>query len=181
MDRKILNWMPVVLFSFAVFCAFSSQPGYGQGSDNCWSTPTVVPLLPDISDTGTTAGYANDYDCGRGHAGPDVVYKFIVSTQTPVPLDIQIIGTADFDADWSITSVCDATSGDIGCWDFIYGIAPPTPGNKWGLINHHVDLDHGEYYIWVDGHTETASGNYEIVIKPATPTPTFTPTPVPTS
>ncbi len=65
-----------------------------QGGDT-FASAFTIPSLP-FTDTGTTAGYANDYDevCPTGSLAPDVVYRF--ESATPQSIEVDLCGS-DYD------------------------------------------------------------------------------------
>ncbi|MCD4654433.1 hypothetical protein K8T06_10935, partial [bacterium] len=128
---------------------------------------------------GRTYGFGDSHDCepGWGHSGPDVLYAFTVFEGQ----SMQILGEADYDADWAISTICDKTSADIICEDKVWpheilscSTIPEPYG--WGTLNYTIS-DPGEYFLWVDGHLSGDFGNYclELIC-----TGTITPSPTPT-
>ena len=100
----------------------------------------------------------NDFDCSSGTGqfdSPDGVYRFYA----PRRHRILITGEATSDLDWSISSVCDESTGDILCADNAGShVDPPCSAlggvSPWGDINFSFDTgsdDAGYYYLWVDG------------------------------
>ena len=152
-------------------------------TQECAFLPTPTPLPPD-GDTcddvieleamdcycGSTTGKVNDYDPSGINTfnGPDMVFKFTVSNRERV----HIIGEANFDADWAIASVCDASTADYLEQNY-YGVhndpscslIEPHVTNS--VLNYNFDPPAGEYYLWVDGYG-SASGDFcfEIQIYP---------------
>lgn len=158
-------------------------------------TPTATPTFaPPAGDTcmdavsiacgdcvnGYTFSAADDHDCGTGHAGVDVVYEFVLASDSTVTF----VGEATFDADWTIATACDASTGDILCVDYEGTAAVPscsTTGSPsaGGRLNFTQFLTAGTYYIWVDGYFASSAGEYSLEISCVTgptPTPTSTPT-----
>lgn len=154
-------------------------------------TPTVTPTSPPpVGDTcidaisiacgdcvtGSTVGANNDHDCGTGHPGGDVVYELVVTDDA----NITFIGEADYDADWTIATTCDATTGDILCVDYTGTATDPSCSSLshayGGYINHTEFLTTGTYYIWVDGYFASSVGNYALeILCDNNPTPTPAP------
>ncbi len=124
----------------------------------------------------TTYNYGNNHDCGTGHQGLDVVYQF----EIPDTRQVQFIGEADYDADWTIATSCSSSAGDILCVDQYGTHADPGCGglihNEYGYMNYTAILNAGAYFIWIDGYYSGGYGNYALEIRCSAP-PTHTPTP----
>ncbi len=178
------------------FC--ESAPSSGTAND-CLYTPTPLPTAtftatPVPGDTcddpiiiacnecvvGTTDGATNFHDCGTGHGGPDLVYELTLLEDTFV----QIIGEADYDADWTLAETCSDTAGEIVCADDYGDHVDPSCGdithNTYGYMNYEGMLTAGTYYIWVDGYYSYSYGNYALEVVCVTGTPTEVPTVIPT-
>jgi hypothetical protein len=128
-----------------------------QGGDTIFDA-TVIPGLP-YSDTGTTAGYVNDYDevCPySGSTAADVVYVYTAAVSEPV--DIDLCGSS-YDTK---LYVYDAGLALVACNDDFYG------GDPCGLYVsklENVALTAGQtYYIVIDGYG-TAFGAYVLDIS----------------
>jgi hypothetical protein len=128
-----------------------------QGGDTI-ATATVVPGLP-YSDSGSTAGYANDYDAVCPYTfsnAPDVVYVY----QTPVDVlvDIDLCGSA-YDTK---VFVWDSDQNVVACNDDYY-TGPPC-GAYVSFLSA-VTLQAGQiYYIIVDGYGSDY-GAYQLEIR----------------
>jgi hypothetical protein len=151
-------------------------PGAG---DDCTDP---IPISCGECVLGSTVGYTNQHDCGAGHEGPDTVFELVLTEDT----EVTFVGEADFDADWSIASVCDGTIADLLCVDFQDPQQDPTCSSivhqQYGYFTHTALLTAGVYYIWVDGYFFDSAGNYALEITCAGPTATPVPptaTPVP--
>ena len=58
------------------------------GGGDTFATATVIPSLP-YTDSGTTVGFANDYDPPCAHAGAsDVVYRYAPAVNTCVTISL---------------------------------------------------------------------------------------------
>jgi hypothetical protein len=86
-----------------------------------------------------------------------VVYQF----EIPESSQVQFIGEADYDADWTIATVCDAETGDVLCADWNGAHLDPLCGDivheNFGFLNYEF-TGTGTYYIWVDGFNEDDLG-----------------------
>ncbi len=128
-----------------------------QGGDTIASA-TVVPGFP-YCDSGTTVGYANDYDeaCPyQGSVSPDVVYLVVSATTRPVNIDL--CGSS-YDTK---LYVYDGASTLIACNDDFYS-GPPC-GEYVSKIENLMLIAGATYYVIVDGYG-TASGSYELEIS----------------
>jgi len=107
------------------------------------------------------------------------VYQFALAESCPV----RIIGEADYDADWTIATACDSTTGDLLCADLFGTHEDPSCGaishNGWGYVNYSATLAAGDYWIWVDAYYGS-SGNFTLEVTCPTVTPTLAPTLTPT-
>ncbi len=135
-----------------------------QGGDTC-ATATVIPSLP-FGDSGTTVGYANNYDgydgggCPySGSTSPDVVYQYTPGANQTV--DITLCNGSAYDTK---VYVFGGTCGNmIECDDDACG-SPSYQSEILGL-----SLTGGTtYYIVVDGYGG-ASGSYQLDITAAEP------------
>jgi len=123
-----------------------------QGGDTIFDA-TVIPGLP-YNDTGTTAGYFNDYDeaCPyTGSTSPDVVYTYVSSDNVNVLIDL--CGSS-YDTK---LYVYDASLVQVACNDDFY--FDDVCGTFVSAIEN-LPLNGGEtYYIVVDGYGGE-SGDY---------------------
>ena len=129
----------------------------------------------------------NDHhDCGPGgFAGGDIVYAFSV----PDEMLVTLMAEADFDADFALTTVCDDGSAVVEqvCVDF-QGTDPDISCSQIdmpdlsGVFTHVWYSEPDIYYLWIDGHDYSETGDYavELTYATLTPTPTETPTCTPT-
>jgi hypothetical protein len=134
-----------------------------QGGDTI-GLAHVIPSLP-YTDSGTTAGYTNDYDAVCPYTGgtaPDVVYMFTPPYFSVV--DIDLCGS-NFDTK---LYVYDQDLNLIACNDDFY-TGPPC-----GIYVSKLEclpLPGGETYdIVIDGYG-SASGDYTLEFHPSTPPP----------
>jgi hypothetical protein len=129
-----------------------------QGGDSI-ATATLIPALP-YSDSGTTAGYVDDYDevCSySGGTAPDVVYKYIATWATTIAIDL--CGSS-YDTK---LYVYDDGLNLIACNDDFYFDAPC---GVYVSRLENVQLNAGTtYYIIVDGYG-TAYGDYVLEVVP---------------
>jgi hypothetical protein len=127
-----------------------------QGGDTI-ANATVIPGLP-YYDTGTTAGYTDDYSgsCYFAGGAPDVVYMFVPAAN--MALDIDLCGST-YDTG---LYVYDAGLNEIACNDDFCGLQSTV---------HNVPFVAGAtYYIIIDGYGN-AYGAYQITIGPCCPPP----------
>ena len=119
---------------------------YKQGGDTIFDA-TVIGGLP-YYDTGTTAGYAHDYDeiCPySGSTAPDVVYTF-----TPTEDVVVLVDLCGSSYDTKVY-VYDAGLALVGCNDDFY-FSDPDCGNYTSAIENLPLLGGMQYYIIVDGY-----------------------------
>ncbi len=142
-------------------------PNGRQGGEDC-STATVIGALP-YSDTGTTAGYADDYDppdattdCPYNpSAAADVVYLYTPPSSTTITIDLCASGydTKVFVYETTCTDpplYCD----DDGC-----------PGSTYRSILEDVAVSGGrDYYIVIDGYGGD-EGTYDLQVYDYIPPP----------
>ncbi len=150
--------------------------------DTCYDPFTIS---PGDCVTGTNAGMHPDYDCdepGSTAAGADVVYELSL----PQPGLLQIIGEADYDADWSISNDC-GIGPYLLCTDTSSTHQEPScgvvEGGFWGDLVWSQNVPAGLYFIMVDTWSSgSTTGNYafDVIFSTATPVPTNTPTNTPT-
>ncbi len=150
-------------------------------------TPTPIPpvndscpgtdLYPDTCVCGNSIGAYDSFDCGVGFNGGDVVFHL---TNLQTGAIYQLIGDAEYNADWAISTVCNNSSGDVLCLagtDY-----PETPqcstltANQYGFANFEWIAYQTEYWIWVDSQNSMITlGEYCVEVKTvSTPTPTPT-------
>ena len=124
-----------------------------RGDGDTIATAIVIPALP-YNDTGTTAGYVNDYDeiCPySGSTAPDVVYKYVATSSQSV--DIDLCGSG-YDTK---LYVYDAGLNLIACNDDFYFGAPC--GAYVSKLENVPFVAGTTYYIIIDGYG-AASGAY---------------------
>ena len=141
--------------------------GHRQGGDTC-DTATVIGGIP-YTDTGTTAGYVNDYDevCPyTGSTAPDVAYSFTPGSDIVVDITL-CIGITDYDTKLYVyQGSCPGTL--VACNDDACS-SPYYSSYVSQLVG--VSLPAGStYYIIIDGYG-TSSGNYTIDIVENVPPP----------
>ena len=127
-----------------------------QGGDTI-ALAHVIPSLP-YSDSGTTAGYNNDYDAVcpyTGSTAPDVVYKYVAPVTETRAIDL--CGST-FDTK---LYVMDAAQTVLACNDDFYSGAPC--GVYVSLIENFTFVAGSTYYIVVDGYG-AASGTYFLAL-----------------
>jgi hypothetical protein len=128
-----------------------------QGGDTI-ATATYIPALP-YYDSGTTAGYVDNYDEACPYAGataPDVVYKYVPTAA--VAVDVDLCGS-NYDTK---LYVYDAALNVIACNDDYYFGAPC--GTYVSRLENVLLNSGATYYIVVDGYG-TASGNYVLTVQ----------------
>jgi len=122
-----------------------------------------------------TKFHANNFACGtEGFFGPDRVFSFKIQS----PQIVQIVGEADFDADWAFSSDCASGSADIFCVDRFGPYQPPECStilaenvDMFSVLNKTLHLEPGKYYLWVDGYSEFCNGNFSFEIVSTDPEP----------
>lgn len=139
-----------------------------QGGDTCASA-TVISSLP-YTDSGTTAGYTNDYDevCPyTGSTSPDVVYSYTPAASTSVNVTL-CTGTTNYDTKLYVYEGTCATPS-LACNDDSCP-APLYPSSFVSALEN-VPLTGGQtYYFVVDGYGG-GSGDYTIDVTEWQPPP----------
>jgi hypothetical protein len=132
-----------------------------QGGDTIF-TATVIPSIP-YSDTGTTAGYVNDYDeaCPyTGSTSPDVVYSYTPTALSSVTVDL-CYSQYDtkvyvYNSSLALVACNDDFWFDLPCYTFSSRV-------------ENVPMSAGEtYYIVVDGYGGSF-GTYQIDVAEIPP------------
>ena len=144
-------------------------------NDQC---PGIM-VYPDDCHCGNSLGANDDFDCGLGFDGSDMVYRLSGLQVDAVYL---FKAEADYNADYAIASVCDGSSDDVMCaGKKDPHIAPScstiTEPNSSGYATMQWTAEHSDYWIWIDS-TGSAWGDFcfEVVtIRTPTPTPTAPP------
>jgi hypothetical protein len=158
MKYRVLVIIVILLtFSFATIVSpqeithYGDRPAITQGGDNI-NDAFPIPDIP-FSDSGTTAGYTNDYagNCGQDNGAPDVVYSYTA------PYNMIIIaslcGQSNFDTRLYVFE--DNPENIIACNDDYCGLV--------SQINC-LELSPGHtYYFVIDGYG-TAAGDYSFYI-----------------
>lgn len=130
------------------------------GGDTCASA-TVISSLP-FSDTGTTVGFADDYDevCPyTGSTSPDVVYSYTPAVNETVTISLCLNSAYDTKL-YVYEGSCGGTL--IGCNDD--GCISPL--SDYASVLSNVSLTAGNtYYIVIDGFGGD-SGNYTLDVTP---------------
>ncbi len=141
---------------------WEEDPEVPPGGGDTIASAVVIPGLP-YDDTGTTAGYTDDYDeiCPySGATAPDVVYKYVATTTQPVNVDL--CGSA-YDTK---LYVYDGALNLIACNDdFYFGAPCGTYVSKLENVNLYAGTT---YYVIIDGYG-AASGDYVIAIDTFAP------------
>ncbi len=140
---------------------------FDQGGENCAAATAVTEPLP-YTDTGTTVGYADDYEetgifsCPYASTSPDVVYKYTPSADITVDIDLC---NSSYDTkvfvyeEVSPSSDCGSLNA-IACDDDGCGSAA-----GYTSIIEGLDLSAGyDYYIVIDGYGG-GEGNYDLTIR----------------
>lgn len=142
--------------------------GSRQGGEDI-ATATVIPSLPYL-DSGTTAGYNDDYDekCPTASTSPDVVYAYT----PPTVQRIHILTCADQVTApyyWSKVFVYenDTTGGAIACNQFSDSCSNPYHGAIFDLTVYQDST----YYIVIDGFSGQ-SGDYVLYMEARPPVDT---------
>ncbi len=147
----------IILMAAAVTFGQARADGVRQGGDDCDSAFPITEL--PFEDTGTTAGYVNDYDEVCPHGGsvaPDVAY--VISPAADIAIDIDLCASGYdtkvyvYETDCASENLVDCN--DDGCPNYrslLEGV-PLTGGMS--------------YYIIVDGYGSSA-GPYDLVVTEA--------------
>ncbi|MEZ4386439.1 MAG: hypothetical protein R3D98_02440 [Candidatus Krumholzibacteriia bacterium] len=128
-----------------------------QGGDTILDA-VVIPGLP-FADSGTTAGYTDDYDeaCPYTQStSPDVVYRY-TAVNTVEPIRIDLCGS-DYDTK---VYVYDSSLNLVGCNDDFYDDDPC--GHYVSMLDGITFLGGETYYIVIDGYGGDYGG-YELQI-----------------
>ncbi len=150
--------LPAILVTIITLPAVQVAAGERQAGDTI-ADAVVIPALP-FTDTGTTVGYANDFDevCPyTGSLAPDVVYAFTPAAGVVVEIDLCESGYDTklyvYDADLALRACND---------DYVSPYC--------SLLRSHLDgvlLDAGvTYYLVIDGYG-TATGDYVLHVEAA--------------
>jgi hypothetical protein len=134
-----------------------------QGGDNVGNA-TAISALP-YSNTGTTIGYANDYDsdlfaCFATSTSPDVVYSFTPSSS--VIADVSLCTNSAYDTKVFIFE--NAAGNVVACHDDDCS-TPSYPSAYVSQIPSFNFLAGNTYYIVIDGYGGDA-GTYTIDVTP---------------
>lgn len=148
-------------------------------NDNC---ANPADLEVDECYCGNSFGAANDHDCGVGHAGGDVVFRVTGFLEGGLYF---LDGLAEYDADWTLATVCDAITGDVLCVDtenFAYDLPCEDLSPIYSRSNIHkiFQAQQDTYYLWVDSNSTLGGGDYCLMVSllvPPTASPTLTPSP----
>ena len=140
-------------------------PGYLMTADSC------------VCDS--SLGAQDDFDCGLGFDGGDVVFHLTGLQDQAVYL---FKAEADYNADFAVASVCNGSTGDVLCVNFKDPHLDPvcssiTEHNTSGYATLQWTAEQSEYWIWIDS-TGAAWGDYCLevtTVRTPTPTPTATP------
>jgi hypothetical protein len=127
-----------------------------QGGDTI-ANATPITSLP-YSDSGTTAGYTDNYQqsCGFACSAQDVVYSYSPSPGGVTSIDIHLCGSS-FDTALHVRA--DTQGNEIACNDDSCGLQSE-------LFAVPVSSGH-TYYIIVDGYCSGAYGPYTLNVTPA--------------
>ncbi len=129
-----------------------------QGGDDI-NSATPILTLP-FSDSGTTVGYANDYDVAcpfTESTAPDVVYSFVPPVS--MALDISLCNGTAYDSKLYVFENSPATviaCNDDFCSDYVSKLSnvAVTPGNTYYIIVDGYGDYSGEYVIDVSEHVQ---------------------------
>ncbi|TWT40299.1 hypothetical protein RAS1_40070 [Phycisphaerae bacterium RAS1] len=138
--------------------------GVRQGGDTCASATALAGALP-ITVSGTTIGYANDYDevCPfTGSTSPDVVYSY--SPTTDILVEINLCASFYDTKVYVYQGSCG--SGAIACND---DGCPGSPPDAYRSRIPQLQMAFGEtYYIVVDGYFGE-QGDYSLTLSERIP------------
>ena len=138
-----------------------------QGGDTCGTAVAIGPGLP-ISVSGTTVGYADDYEevCPYTSTSPDVVYAFTPSANTVVTMTL-CLGMTDYDTKMFVYEN-DCASAYYACND---DACTSAAGQNYVSELASLSVTGGNtYYIVIDGY-DGGSGNYFLDITESDPPP----------
>lgn len=152
--------------------AFMTANAPMQGGEDC-AGATVIAALP-YEDSGTTTGYAHNYDeeCPyTGSTAPDVVYSYTPAVSGPVDINLCVPGTnTDYDTKvfvYENTCPTVAPSGTyFGCNDD--ACSSPLYSNYVSQISALNMIAGNTYYIVIDGYGGSF-GNYTLSVAGGTP------------
>lgn len=161
--------IPMAIEKNAVVVQTGKNPAsINQGGDDCGSATFLSVIngnvnLP-ISQSGTTVGFANDYDPQSGGLllnGNDVVYQLDVLIASTT-VNISLTPDATFDGGFFI--VGPTTSGANDCIDdnFLLAVADVGGAGSTESLNNFT-MQTGTYFIVVDGYNGS-SGTYSLDI-----------------
>lgn len=168
MKRERHNLAPAWLLGLAGVLAAANAALALQGGEDCTTATVLSGPLP-IHVSGTTVGYANDYDEVCPYAGsraPDVVYRF--TPATPLTVDVLLCnGWTDFDTKLYIYDSCPPVPGQpVACND---DACTSAAGQGYVSALWNVPLTAGvTYYLVVDGYGD-AAGAYELELRESLP------------
>ncbi|MBK6965955.1 MAG: choice-of-anchor D domain-containing protein [Bacteroidales bacterium] len=141
-----------------------------QGGENIATAFVLTGALP-ITSSGTTSGYANDYneDCPyTGSTAPDVVYAYTPAAD--IMVDIDLCGSS-YDTKVFVYENAATPGTPFACSDDFY-TASGDPCGQWVSKIEEASLTGGNtYYIVIDGYSGTDFGNYNLEIREFTPPP----------
>lgn len=162
--------LPMAIEKNAVVVKTGKSPAsINQGGDLCAGAPSLNIIngnvgLP-ISQSGTTVGFANDYDPQAGAGlldGNDVVYQLdVIFAATTVNISL----TPDATYDGGFYIIGPTTSGAADCIDdnFLLAVADIGGNGSTESLNN-LTLQTGTYFVVVDGFNGS-SGTYTLNIS----------------
>jgi len=103
---------------------------------------------------GSTLGMANDAtaSCASSAASPDAVYRLVLDAARTVTFDMR---TTSFDSALHVKRDSCPSGTEAGCND-------DTGGTRRSYLS--LSLAAGTYYVFADGYSSSASGNYELEV-----------------
>lgn len=151
-------------FMVLMLCLFYPPGINAREGDDC-TNPILVKFDSNnayFNEDLSTLHYSNDFDCGKGHAGNDIVFKFHLDSERKVNFEVR----AHFDADFALSRSCDNHNSisELGCWDvlgrsFKYSY-------EWGSFQlNNLTLLPGDYYFWIDGFNADEYGPFGLYIE----------------
>jgi|GEM_PF-1421070 len=135
-----------------------ADPACMAGRNDTCATPYLLPDDPVGTWHGDTTGMAADYTstCGGGARGPDVVYRFRLTSRAVVTVDLS---GSSYDTVAHLRGADCAAGATLACDD--------DSGSDYDS-RFTVTLEPGTYHLFVDGYG-TASGSFQMSISLAAP------------
>ncbi len=128
---------------------------YVSGNDTCAQAHEMVNTPGSTTMyIGSTTGMTNDAGatCAASANSPDAVYRLVLDAARSVTLDMR---TTSFDSALHVKSDSCPAGTQVGCND-------DTGGTRRSYLA--LSLAAGTYFVFADGYSTSASGNYELEV-----------------